>query len=299
MTSKIAFFSLVAGWLFFAGLGLAAEQDYAARFKELQKLKADAQIDPLLDEWRAQKPNDPDAWITSANYYFNLALSPTVSTKPSERGDFDIVDKKTGKIAGSMSFKPHDALAKKAAQFLAEATKRFPNRLDIWCGLAYMHQERGDFESEFATLKSMVTYARDHSTELRWLKGAPLPAPRDEFLADKLHTYTLYYHKKDAKPFLKLATFAAEQFPNKVYAYNDVAALNADSGDDKGAREWLEKANLVAPKDTLVLMNLGRVCANLGDVASAGKYFGQVVTLEPNGKYAQQAKEALRKLKKK
>src|SRR3981081_590118 len=120
MIWKITISSLLAGWLFFAGLGLAAEQDYAARFKELQKQKADQQIDSLLDEWRAQRPNDPAAWITSANHYFNLALNPTVSTKPSERGDFDIVDKKTGKIAGSMWFTPQEALAKKAAQLLPE-----------------------------------------------------------------------------------------------------------------------------------------------------------------------------------
>ena len=48
MFSKITLSSLLASWLFFAGMGLAAEQDYAARFKELQTQKADAQIDPLL-----------------------------------------------------------------------------------------------------------------------------------------------------------------------------------------------------------------------------------------------------------
>src|SRR5205823_6864318 len=47
-------------------------ESYVARFKQLQSQKApDAQIDSLLDEWRAQRPNDPDAWISSANYYFN------------------------------------------------------------------------------------------------------------------------------------------------------------------------------------------------------------------------------------
>ena len=32
---------------------------------------AEAQIEPLLTEWREKAPDDPDAWITSANYYFN------------------------------------------------------------------------------------------------------------------------------------------------------------------------------------------------------------------------------------
>src|SRR6202023_974739 len=101
MISKIALSSLLAGWLFLAGMGLAAEQDYAARFKELQAQKGDAQIDSLLDEWRAQKPNDPDAWITSANYYFNQSVGPTISTKkPEKGGDLVLTKKKTAKEAG-------------------------------------------------------------------------------------------------------------------------------------------------------------------------------------------------------
>ena len=104
MIWKITVSSLLAGWLSVVGIGFGAEQDYAARFKELQKQKADAQIDPLLDEWRAQKPNDPDAWITSANYYFNQSVGPTISTDKPKKGDFGLADKKTGYAASLIMF---------------------------------------------------------------------------------------------------------------------------------------------------------------------------------------------------
>ena len=71
------------------------------------------------------------------------------------------------------------------------------------------------------------------------------------------------------------------------------------SGDKKKAREWLEKASRVDPKDTLVLMNLGKVCLKLGDAESARKHFEEIVKADPNGEYAQEAKDALQKLKKK
>ena len=164
--------------LIFAGLTLDAAEDYAARYRQLHDEQADGKIESLLNEWRAKRPHDPDAWITSGNYYFNQALQPTVSTKKPQGKDYVITEEKTGKVAGSLSFEPNDVLAKKAAGFLDEATKKFPDRLDIWCGLAYMHQERGDFETEFTTLRNMVDYARSHPNGLRWLKGAPLPAPR-------------------------------------------------------------------------------------------------------------------------
>src|ERR1700682_1901413 len=129
MIWKITISVLLAGWLSVVGVGFAAEQDYAARFKELQKQKTDTQIDPLLDEWRAQKPNDPDAWITSANYYFNQSVGPTISTNKPGKGDFRLTDKKTGKGAGSISFKPGvNARSHRATDLLQEATAKFPNR---------------------------------------------------------------------------------------------------------------------------------------------------------------------------
>jgi tetratricopeptide (TPR) repeat protein len=304
MSSKMTLALLFAGWLFAGGMGLAAEPDYAARFKELQNQKADAQIEPLLNEWREKKPNDPEAWITSANYYFNQSVAPTISTKKPEKGDFSLTNKKTGKAAGSISFKPNvGETSHRATDLLQEATTKFSDRLDIWCGLAFIYQEMGDFDSELATLKRMVAYAHDHAAQLQWLKGEPLGQPADQFIAEKLHGYSLYYEKKenpeDDKRFLQIAMFGTEQFPNLPYAFNDVAQFYYVSGDKKKAREWLEKASKVDPKDTLVLMNLGNVSLKLGDSASARKYFEEVVKVDPNGEYAPDAKDALRKLKKK
>ena len=168
-------------FIVFALLGLTPlnAEDYASRFKELRTQKADgAKIDTLLDEWRAKSPNDPDAWITSANYYFNESLGPTISTKPPEKGDFSVKEEKTGKTAGSISFKPNVArTSRNAADLLQEATTKFPDRLDIWCGLAFIYQESGNFEAELATLKKMVAYTKAHPAGLKWLQGEPIDEP--------------------------------------------------------------------------------------------------------------------------
>ncbi len=302
MSSRLAVCSLLAVALRFVSIGRAAEQDYAVRFKELQEQRAEAQIEPLLNEWRGKKPNDPDAWITSANYYFNQR-QVMISTKKPRKGDFSLTDKRTGKQAGSISFEADKGAIKRAAELLQEATAKFPDRLDIWCGLAFIYQETGDFDSELATLKGMVGYAHDHGAELRWLKGEPIAQPADQFIAEKLHSYSIYYEKKenpeDDKRFLQIAMFGTEQFPNLPYAFNDVAQFYYASGEKKKAREWLEKASKVDPKDTLVLMNLGNVSMKLGDSGSARKYYEEIVNVDPDGEYAQEAKKALRKLKKK
>jgi tetratricopeptide (TPR) repeat protein len=291
--------------LLLLGLGRASAEDYAARFKQLREQKAEgAQIDSLLDEWRAKSPNEPDAWITSANYYFNESVGPFISTKKAEKDDFVLKNKKNGKDAGSISFKPNvAATSRDAASILQEAATKFPDRLDIWCGLSWMYQESGNFDDEFATLQKMVAYVREHPTGLKWLKGEPLPEPADQFVPDKLHSYGLYYGKKenaeDDKRMLQIAMFSAEQFPNHPYAFNDVAVYYSINRDYAKTREWLEKAHQADPKDTLVTYNLGYVSEKLRDQTAARRWYEETLKIDPGGEHAQNAKQALAKLKKK
>ena len=289
--------------LVFLDLGRAGAEDYAARYKQFQEQKApDAQVEPFLNEWREKAPNDPEAWVASANHYFNKG-QVLISTKPPGKGDFSVNNAKTGKQAGSISFEQDKPSVKHAADLLQEATTKFPDRLDIWCGLAFIEQESGDFDGEALTLGKMVAYARDHPATLKWLKGEKLPASADQFIPDKLHSYALYYEKKenpeDDKRFMQIATFSTEQFPNHPYAFNDVAMYYSLQNDNAKTREWLEKANKIDPSDTLVMTNLGYVCAKLGDTAAARKWYEAVIRVDPNGEHTERAKEALGKLKKK
>src|SRR5437667_4007859 len=267
---------LVCLALCFGLLNRANGEGYAARVEELKKQKADAQIDALLDEWRAQKPNDPEAWITSANYYFNKR-QVMISTKPG-KGDFKLTDKKTGKQAGSISFEQDKGNTKRAVDLLQEATTKFADRLDIWCGLAFIYQESGDFDKELSTLRNMVAYAREHPTQLKWLKGKPLSEPADKFVPEKLHSYGLFYEKKenpdDDKRWFQISTLAAQQYSSNATAWNDIAGYYADLGEWQKARESLEKARQIEPKSVGVLINLGNINDRANDIARAAKTFG-------------------------
>ena len=279
---------------------IASGNDYAARYDQLKDQHAEAEIEPLLTEWREKAPDDPDAWITSANYYFNQRQT-NISTKKPGPGDIRLTDKK-GKPAGSISFEQDKSNMTRAADLLQEATTKFPDRLDIWCGLAFIYQETGDFDNELATLKKMVVYAREHPAQLKW-EGEPLKEPADKFVPEKLHEYGLYYEKKenaeDDKRWFQISTLATQQYPNHAEGFNDAAGYYADLGEWQKARESLEKARQIAPKSVGALINLGNVSVKMKDFTSARKYFEEALKLDPNGEYAQEAKEALRKLNKK
>src|SRR6266480_5494896 len=279
----------------------ASGQEYAHRYRQLLDQHAEGQIEPLLTEWREKAPDDSDAWITSANYYFNQRQT-NVSPKKLGPGDITLTDKK-GKIAGSISFEQVEGSIKRATDLLEEATTKFPDHLDIWCGLAFMYQESGDFDNELSTLKKMVAYAREHPTQLKWLKGEPLGEPAGKFVPEKLHEYGQYYAKKenpaDDKRWFEIATLATEQYPNNPQGFNDSAGYWADIGEWQKARESVEKAHKIDPKSVGALLNLGNISVQMKDFSGAQKYFEEAVKLDPNGEYGREAKEALRKLKKK
>src|SRR5262249_5357120 len=252
-------------------------------------------------EWREKAPDDPDAWINSANYYFNQR-QVNISAKKAGPGDFKLTDKKTGKETGSISFEQTKENGKRAADILQEATTKFPDRLGIWCGLAFIYQESGDFDNELATLKKMVAYAREHPTQLMW-EGEPLKESADKFVPEKLHEYGLYYEKKenpeDDKRWFQISTLTTEQYPNYAEGFNDAAGYWVDLQEWQKALEMLEKAHKLNPKSVGGLINLGNVSVEMKDFSGARKYYEEALKLEPNGQYAHEAKEALRKLKKK
>jgi len=280
---------------------VASGQEYAHRYRQLLDQHAEGQIEPLLTEWREKAPDDPDAWITSANYYFNERLL-MISTKKAAPGDFKLTHKKTGKDAGSISFERNNENMKLAANLLEEATAKFPDRLGIWCGLAFIYQESGDFDNELSTLKKMVAYTREHPAQLKW-EGEQLKERADKFVAGKLHEYGLYYERRenpeDDKRWFQISTLAMEQYPNHPDGFIDVAGYYADLGEWQKARELLEKAHETNPKSVDALLGLGKVSVEVKDFASARKYFEEVLKLEPSGAYAQEANEGLRNLKKK
>jgi len=279
----------------------ASGEEYARRYRQLLDQHADGQIESLLTEWREKAPDDPDAWITSANYYFNQRQT-NISTKKPGPGDITLTDKK-GKLAGSVSFEQTNENIKRAADLLKEATTKFPDHLDIWCGLAFMYQESGDFDNELSTLKKMVAYTRAHPAQLKWLKGLPLGKPADKFVPDKLHEYGSYYEAKengeDDKRWYEIATLAMDQYPNDPQGFKDAAGYWADIGEWQKARESFEKAHQLDPKSAATLVGLGQISAEMEDFVSARKYYEETLKVEPNGRYAQTAKEALQKLKNK
>jgi tetratricopeptide (TPR) repeat protein len=146
----------------------------------------------------------------------------------------------------------------------------------------------------------MIAYTKAHSTGLKWLKGEAIEDPENQYLPEKLHEYGLCYEKKenpeDDKLWFAISSLATQEYPSHAEGFNDSVGYYADLGDWKKAREMFEKAHQLDPKSVGVLINLGMEAK---DHATARKYYEEALKADPNGPFADEAKEALAKLKKK
>lgn len=251
----------------------------------------------MIAAWLKNEPDKPDAYIAAANYYANKASGIGESTKPAEQGDLVVVDPKTGKAVGSLYNTINPQIAKTAMEYLRQALEKFPQRLDIWFGLASLQEKFGDFNGELLTLKEMVRFAKANVTILRNYKGEPLSTDANKLLPEKLHDYATYYYEKktaaDDEKMVQIARLSAESYPGHDYAFNDIAAYYSNKGDFKNARLYFEKALNANSKDTLVLLNLGDVCVKLKDIKKAREYYERVVQIDPKSEDATSAREAL------
>ena len=311
-----------ASWFALVFLTILSCQVHAESRKEVfERLKSEkdqSRINAFVNEWLANEPDNPDAYIVPANYYFATRgiLTSSDSEKPlghgrynvespnvePPKGEFIITDPKTGKRVGSIgpSNIRDEKDVQKAIDLLRQATTRFPRRMDIWCGLAFMMQETGRFEEQIDVLKDMVSTATKTPSELSWLNGGPIKDSAGVFIPDKLHGYATYYCRKetpkDDERFLEIAQLSAEHYPHHPYAFNDIALYYSIQKNLPETRRYLELALQADPNDTLVLMNLADTCLKMKDKAKARESYQKIIKLDSNPEHTREAKKALAQL---
>lgn len=273
---------------------------YQADYAALKKKVPPENMEKHLADWREREPQNPDAYILTANWYFEQAMKAVdVTTKAPDGKDFALTDK-DGKVAGSLSF-GSAAGANQAAGFLRDALERWPERFDIHCGIAHMMQETEQWEAEIAALQKAAAAVREQGEKLRWCHAEKIAPPLDKFVAEKFHSFAVRQYERENEDGIKrmeiIAGLLVELAPKRAEGYNDLAIVKGVAKDWAGMQERLEKAAAVAPEDALVWLNLGDNSVRLGQTARAREAYGRALKTTKNKDYQRAAREGLAKLK--
>jgi tetratricopeptide (TPR) repeat protein len=262
-----------------------------------------AGVEQAIATWKTNGGDaDPEFWVAAANAWSDLAQQSAVSitTGGSKDRGLDIVDDKTGKVVGSISDEPakiDPERIKKAISFLDEATRRFPQRLDIFVGRAHLHREAGNLAGELSALESLVKDTRPNAGGFEIGRGKPLTDSIDDYRVDKLTAYAREHFEKrtarDIKATEEIARLLIRLFPKRAHGYNLLAAAASTRGDWRQVRRQLEAALAVAPDDVLVVANLAECMEKLGDKTAAVAQYRRVLQLTRDKDLIDRARQRL------
>lgn len=272
----------------------AAADDFEATIVNLIDQHRAAEALPLLAAWKQRAgERDPQYWVALANVLFAEAQTTIrdESKVGSERGA-------RGTATARRYPTSYDAAkVARADAVLVEATARFPHRLDLPLGRAFMAKESHHLAGELVALRALVAVAM------------PLPAGTAEF-GDRtldesgadaalgvLNDYASdHYRDNDLAAVLAIGTLTTELFPEKPHGYNLVALHYLAQGDYVRNKEWLARALSKNPQDPLVLTNLARCEEHLENKPLAMAHYRAAIALSNDAQQIARAKDALRRL---
>lgn len=282
--------------------------DYQQDFDALKSKVGAEHMEKALADWRRLDPNNPDSWILSANWELEQADAVALRSdqgKALPQGDYKLEMREgklvvlgaNGKPTTDIVPDPVRAGIVKAAWYISEGLKKWPQRADMHCGLATVYARGEMWPEHVAALRGFVNAARSQAGKLRWCHDEALDAPEDVFLADKLHEFA--HQQSDLgnnaaeQRFFEIAQMNARACPKSPKGYSDLADFHGLTKNWKAAQSVLEKAASVAPDDARVWTNLGDNSQRIGKPDLARRAYRHVIDLQSDPNLVKDAQAKL------
>jgi len=232
--------------------------DFASNFEKVSQTADPIQIEKFLSDAEKTEGNNPEFYVAKANYHFSRVNKENI-TADSQRVEM-------------------------AVQTISLAIEKFPHRLDLRTGAAYIHQELGFFDKQLEILKTSLDYAQTRRENLKWKEDAPLPLPYDQFFPKVLQGYCQFYYSRsspeDGERFLQIAQLVVQYFPTHPYGYSAVGTYHCVKEDWNKSLEFFLKAQSFDKEDPLILINLGEIYMKLGNKDKAIPCFLKIINSE-------------------
>jgi tetratricopeptide (TPR) repeat protein len=276
--------------------------DFATRFQAALEAKKYARCESILREWGKQEPENPAYYVVGANYYANRAGEVVnFNTVPAGKGKYVLADPKTKKPVAEITLTGDTAKYQTAIDLLKAANTRFPQRLDIWLGLAQLYGDVERPDEQLGVLKKLAEYVQAHSQGLLGREGRPYPEPVRENLAHQFNNFAGRAFKartpEGNQQLLAIGKLTADAFPEIVFGHNLVANYYAIVDRNYPlAIENYRKALAIAPDDSLVWCNLGESYRLAEKTAEAREAFEKVLELNNDPESVALAKKQIEAL---
>lgn len=278
-------------------------EEYAAFLKLLRKKDTTAQR-LFLKQWEGIGQQDPEFYVSYANYYMNMAKKEVISMKtlPPRNGEesFAITDS-AGNTAGYLrsSIVMDSALSEQSLLWLNKGIARFPRRLDLLFGKVHLFGRLEQYDSFTMTLLYAIQKSVEYEFSWQWSRGEEFQDGK-EFLFSTCQDYIgQLFNAEDttAVAWIEPISLALLEIdPKNVPCTANLAVSKMMLQQWQEALIHLEKAHALDRSDNIVLANMGYCHLQLRHKSEAKKYYSLLKKSE-EPQYQELAKEMLQLVK--
>jgi len=250
------------------------------------------EVDRFLLRWRITFPDDPEAWISSANWNWQQSEQPMIYMSTTEGGAYITGEGKDGSVGlhrsdergnefFSVGSRTDPARLSEALGFFQNAQQRFPYRVDIYEQLASIYLTLEQYEKAVETLRLMSRSIMETKHSLQGVNYKTVHDSREKVLLSLCHRVSVDLFQVESKAAedaqLELALLMTRTLPNNAIAWNNLVAAYDRVGNKTAAYQAAQKAYQIDPKDEIIVVNLAKYCFELGFREEAIRHYRWII----------------------
>jgi tetratricopeptide (TPR) repeat protein len=254
------------------GSSPVAQENYREQYRELLENRRFDELPDLLEKWERSEPENPEVYIGYFNYHCNLGASESAAMGEMPDGSYGVYTKR--------EYNKRNVY--EGITYLDKGLSYAPNRLDMYWGKIELLFEIEDFKAAGETLAALIEISPNYNDS--WvLGGGRMVDDGEAYFLDYVNRYygILLDASSDeaATALINGATQQIKSYPENTFAYNVLAVHYIYQEDFETALGYLRAAEKVDGTDCIILLNIGRLYAELQDGDAAKEYFDKVIKI--------------------
>ncbi len=285
-------------------MSASVKKTYQNKFNKYLVKKDFAKLEKLLQKWEQKDPTNATLYINYFNYYIAKSMdgNVTVSKEKPQSNDMSNVmvalDKNNQPVM-FMTVRYDQALLNKALAKIDEGIARYPNRLDMRFGKAYILSKNKNWDGYTNEMIKAIQQAKVNNNQWLWEGNKPIPDGKSYLLGSIQGSQVQLFNAENKQLLANVRKISNELltlYPNNVQSINNIATSYSMAGDYANGLKYFLQAEKINPQDPVILLNIANVYKKTNKKAKAKEYYQRIGKLsDPQAQRI--AKEQLEKLK--
>lgn len=241
------------------------DNNFYEQFNQLYSNDSISAAKQLLDTWENTGQREGDYYVCQFNYYYNQAVTSTVTLTVElplyayNTNYFVLQDTINGGNAGYMyeGYIVVDSLLLDSAfHWINKGIDKYPNRLDMYFGLAtcYLYCDKTDEMIE--TLENVMKQERKNKGKWLWTNDERIPKSEDAVYSRIQEDFPRFVDAGELDKAEKLAKIVLKYYPNRTEYWNNMGVVYYMRGNFVDALHYFKKALKLNPEDEYVKANI-------------------------------------------